>query len=113
MHRQSWNYIKKLDIFRVKSKGFCGGITLELASFSGGFLRGFVVGEMRNDEQKPQDDGVLRSGSSQFFSVSSSSKFMKIVSSGASNVASTILKVGGYPLSPQSPKAMMMPALIR
>lgn len=44
MHRQSWNYIKNLDIFRAKSKGFCGGITLELASFSGVFLRGFVVG---------------------------------------------------------------------
>ncbi|URE29610.1 hypothetical protein MUK42_12991 [Musa troglodytarum] len=33
-------------MFRAKSKGFCGGgITLELASFSGGFLRGLLWGD--------------------------------------------------------------------
>ncbi|RRT71817.1 hypothetical protein GW17_00010384 [Ensete ventricosum] len=52
---------------------------------------------MRNDAQKHQDDGVPsngRSGGNGFFSVRSLSNYMRIVSSGASNVASNVRSAG-------------------
>ncbi|THU48722.1 hypothetical protein C4D60_Mb06t02010 [Musa balbisiana] len=52
---------------------------------------------MKNDAQKHQDDGAPRngrSGGNGFFSVRSLSNYMRIVSSGASNVASNVRSAG-------------------